>query len=353
VEELAASGEEATIRARHAAWAVELAEQAEPHLFGVDQAVWLRRLRGEHGNLSAALDWALARNGWTAVRLAGALADYWYLRGQIAEGADCLRQALDVAPARNLARLNALVGGSTLTLARWDFETATSWAEEALAIAGELGDRRGRAKALAVLGNVLQNRREYDRAFDLHRQAVEVFSDLGDEAWTTNEICNLAWSSHGMGDDETAGSFAEQLRQIAVATRDTYIANLALLILGDLALAAGDAATAAARYHEVFAGSWRRGDRWFAADALVGFAAVANATGDPHRGARLLGAAEGLYRRLGVSFPPRDRPDYPGWLAAIRDRLGEGIFTQAWSAGATLKPNEIADDAMTIGASTG
>src|SRR5215217_7010874 len=137
-----------------------------------------------------------------------------------------------------------------------------------------------------------------------------------------------------MGDDVMAASYAEQLQKTAAATRDTYYAHVALLILGDLALAAGDPRTAATRYHEVFADSWRHGDRWFAADALVGQAAVLDATGDPHHGARLLGAAEGLYRRLGVSFPPRDRPHYPDWLESIRGQLGEGVFVQAWSAGA-------------------
>jgi predicted ATPase/transcriptional regulator with XRE-family HTH domain len=353
LEELAASGEEAAVRARHAAWAVDLAEQAEPHLLAADQGSSLRRLRREQGNLGAALEWALARDGGTAIRLAGALADYWYARGQMVEGADCLRQALAAAPAEDPARVKALVGGSTLMLARGDFATATAWGEEALAIADRLGDRLGGAKALAVQGNVLQHRRAYDRAFDLHRQALDVFTDLGDDGWATNEFCNLAWTSHGMGDDATAAGFAEQLRRIAVATRDTYFAQVALLILGDLALAAGDAATATARYHEVFAGSWRRGDRWLAADAIVGFAAAVSAAGDPQRGARLLGAAEGLYRRLGVSFPPRDRPDYPAWRKSMEERLGEGGFGHAWSAGAALRPNEIADDAMAVVASMG
>jgi predicted ATPase/transcriptional regulator with XRE-family HTH domain len=350
LEELATSGEEETIRARHAAWAVTLAEQAEPHLFGVHQADRLSRLCREQGNLAAAIEWGLDHDRDAAIRLAGALADYWYWRGQIAEGAEWLRRALDGAPMRNGSRVKALVGASTLTLVSGDFAAATACAEEALAIARELDDCLGGARALAVLGNVLQHRREYHQSFDLHRQALEAFSALGDESWAINEVCNLAWTSHGKNDDVTAASFAEQLSQIAAATRDTYFADVALLILGDLALAAGDAPAAAARYHEVFAGSWRRGDRWLAADALLGLAAVVHTTGDSHRGARLLGAAEGLYRRFGVPFP-RDRPNYPAWRDSMEKNLGEGVFSQARSAGAALRLNEIADDALTIAAS--
>ncbi|MEA2524961.1 MAG: hypothetical protein QOF73_2188 [Thermomicrobiales bacterium] len=351
LEELAKSGEERAIRRRHAAWAVEMAEAAESHLFTVDEADWIRRLQREHDNLGAALEWSLAHDGDTALRLAGALADSWYLRGQVAEGADCLRRALDVAPAENPARVKGLVGASILTMARGDLATATNLGETALILARNLDDRIGMAKALAVLGNVVQHQRTYVKAFDLHGQALTVFTELGDEAWITNEICNLAWAAHGMGDDIVAASFAEQLENIAAATFDTYYASVALLIHGDLALAAGAPATAAKRYHEVIEASRRRDDRWLAADSLVGFAAVGAATDDPQRGARLLGAAEGVYRRLGVPFPPRDRPDYPDWLKSISEQLGEGEFTQAWSAGSALTLDEAAEDALAIASS--
>jgi hypothetical protein len=156
-----------------------------------------------------------------------------------------------------------------------------------------------------------------------------------------------------MQNDVAAAAYVAQLQEMSVTTRDTFEAHLATLIRGDLALAAGNVREAATSYHDVFAGSWRRGDRWVAADALVGFAGVMTAAGDPQHAARLLGAAEGLYLRLGVPFPPRDRPDYPDWLASIQAQLNDGIFAQAKSAGAALTPNEIADNALRISALVG
>src|SRR5262249_30654118 len=58
-ERLDAAGASAPIRARHLAWCVDLAERAEPDLFGSKQAQWLERLAQEHDNLRLALAWSL------------------------------------------------------------------------------------------------------------------------------------------------------------------------------------------------------------------------------------------------------------------------------------------------------
>ena len=53
------AGEASIVRDAHLNWAVELAEEAEQHLDGLDQAAWLDRLESELDNLRAALDWAI------------------------------------------------------------------------------------------------------------------------------------------------------------------------------------------------------------------------------------------------------------------------------------------------------
>src|SRR5207302_1650733 len=59
-DRLLETGEAAAVRARHLAYFLDLAEQAEPALRGPEQVAWLERLDAEHGNLRAALDWSLA-----------------------------------------------------------------------------------------------------------------------------------------------------------------------------------------------------------------------------------------------------------------------------------------------------
>src|SRR5262249_13714357 len=59
LEQLAARGEEAALRARHAAYYLDLAQTAQPNLDTAEQAVWVERLEAEHDNLRGALSWAL------------------------------------------------------------------------------------------------------------------------------------------------------------------------------------------------------------------------------------------------------------------------------------------------------
>ena len=59
LECLRTAGDEAEARQRHAAWAADFAERAQPELTGADQQHWFSRLDTEHDNLRAALGWAI------------------------------------------------------------------------------------------------------------------------------------------------------------------------------------------------------------------------------------------------------------------------------------------------------
>src|SRR5258708_13671955 len=59
LEVLTASGEMEITRQAHALYYVRLAEEAEPELAGPRQAMWLERVKREHDNLRAALQWGL------------------------------------------------------------------------------------------------------------------------------------------------------------------------------------------------------------------------------------------------------------------------------------------------------
>ncbi|GAA0599273.1 BTAD domain-containing putative transcriptional regulator [Kutzneria viridogrisea] len=82
------------VRRAHAECFLDLAETAEPHLLRAEQVRWLERLDADHDNLICALRWAMDADPVLALRLAGALAAYWHLRGRRAEGAQLGRDLL-------------------------------------------------------------------------------------------------------------------------------------------------------------------------------------------------------------------------------------------------------------------
>ncbi|QKW37579.1 AfsR/SARP family transcriptional regulator [Actinomadura sp. NAK00032] len=97
LERLEKAGERDEARAAHAAFFLEFAERAEPHLRGRDQPRWLSALTAEHDNLIAALNFACeSGDAATAVRLAAALGFFWTVQGDHAEASRRLRRALDV-----------------------------------------------------------------------------------------------------------------------------------------------------------------------------------------------------------------------------------------------------------------
>jgi predicted ATPase/transcriptional regulator with XRE-family HTH domain len=78
LEGLEASGEAEELRRRHALYFLDLAERAEPHLTGEDQAEWFQCLVREHSNIVAAMSWSLARGEEDiALRFGGARSADW------------------------------------------------------------------------------------------------------------------------------------------------------------------------------------------------------------------------------------------------------------------------------------
>src|SRR4051812_87658 len=92
-ERLAEAGERDATHAAHAAYFMRLAETADPYMRQAEQVDWLARLGADHGNLMAALRWAVHADHLPALRLLAAMASYWWLRGLRTEGAP---EALDL-----------------------------------------------------------------------------------------------------------------------------------------------------------------------------------------------------------------------------------------------------------------
>src|SRR5574341_2383653 len=90
------SGETEQVRGRHLEFFTDFAGKAEPEFTGANPTLWFNRLEIEHDNLRAALDWSQQSDhaAEMGLRLAGALARFWELRGYFSEGRERMSAAL-------------------------------------------------------------------------------------------------------------------------------------------------------------------------------------------------------------------------------------------------------------------
>jgi predicted ATPase len=140
LERLEQSGEAEAVRQRHAEYCLALAEIAEPHLQQHDQLSWLDRLEREHDNLRAALRWVLDGDaGEIGLRLAAALAEFWFIRSYRSEARGWFEAVLahPNAAAPTPVRAKVLLAASSAIGSR---TAIPALAEESLAISRTLGD---------------------------------------------------------------------------------------------------------------------------------------------------------------------------------------------------------------------
>ncbi|MGK5551584.1 AfsR/SARP family transcriptional regulator [Actinomadura kijaniata] len=194
------AGEHATVRARHRAHFLALAERAAPHLHGHDQARWLDKLDTEAANLRAALDGAVAdRDADAALRLTGALTWYWFLRGRWSEARRSLTAALDLRAGPPSGRALALVHRTALTVLQGDRDDWPARRAAALAALEAVEDPVTRARArwfLLHAGSELDD--VDDGAADL-APVLETLEEAGDEWGIAAALTLRAKHGHARG----------------------------------------------------------------------------------------------------------------------------------------------------------
>ncbi len=339
-ERLEESGEAEQLQRRHAEHLLALAEEAEPHLHGPSPKDWLGHLEREHDNLRAALD-RLEASGESdrALRLAGAVSDFWQIRGHLVEGRRRLEGALQADKHPTAARAKALNGAADLAIASGDVATGRLRAEEALALHRTLGDPWGTANSGWALGYVAVEEGDLTRAQQLLEESVRVFRELGDEhsaVWTTR---TLAWTYQKLGDLERARALHEDNLRRARALRDEPAQADLLGSLANIAVSQGrveDALSMLKENHPIYRDV---GDLLGSAVNLCRFARALAFAGRAATAARLLSCFEALRKEIGGSevWVTRDNQET---LTMIRTQLDDAAFAEAWAQGRALTADE-------------
>jgi predicted ATPase/class 3 adenylate cyclase len=339
-ERLAASADADAIERRHAGRFLALAEEAEPHLFSASAGAWHDRLEAELDNIRTALD-TLEASGETedVLLLAGSLGEFWAVKGHLTEGRRRIEHALEADRSPTTARAKALNAAADLATGSGDPATARARAEEGLALNRELGDRRGTADSLLLLGIHHIQAGDLTTAEDLIQRSATLFRELGDERNALDADRNLAWAYDGQGDLARARALNEDTIGRARALGDHQIEGRSLTSLAGYALDEGRSGEAVRLLEDAYLVNRACGDDYYAPIIVCRFGHALASEGKAAEAARVLSSGCSLLEEIGSS---------ESWMAeeieetraSALSELGETAFAEAWEQGRMLSVDE-------------
>jgi predicted ATPase/DNA-binding CsgD family transcriptional regulator len=330
LERLAATGEREAALDAHAAYFTTFAEREY-----VDRGARFDLVEADHGNLRAALT-RLQETGDAEdlLRLAGALAGFWQVRGQHREGREWLEWGLShSADQPNLVRGRALYALGLIVWSQGHYEEAAPFAQAALAIATQLGDADLEADALLLLGLVDEIQFRWQRAEQFQERSLALWRGLGLRGPEAVTLFLLSGIALGRGEAAEATRRGEESLAIFRNLGDAHGAATALGYLGLAALERGDDSTAVRSYQEALALWASVGDRWWIVKALAGLAAIAALHGQPEMAAALVGGIDAVLEAVGAPIFPFDRVAYLLAVAHAGAALGPVRFVNVREAG--------------------
>jgi predicted ATPase/class 3 adenylate cyclase len=347
LEQLDASGEADELRRRHAEHFLAHAEEAEPYAREVD-ADWLDRLDRELDNLRAALDW-LESAGETqlALRLAGALDDFWVTKGHVAEGSRRVEAALAADESPTAARAKALNTAADLAVGHADVARARLRAGQALSLHRQLGDDWGSAGSLFLLGHAAADDEDYETARALWEESLELWKKLADHHYTLIATRMLAWAYDELGEFDRARRVMEDVLAKARAAGDKHIQVHALESLAIDAAREGRVDEASGMLREAHELNRELGDRYREAIIVCRFARVLALAGRTEAAAQVLATGEMLYEEIGSSPMAWLKRGNDEALALIREELDETALAEAYEQGKSLTADEAVALALT------
>jgi tetratricopeptide (TPR) repeat protein len=237
-EKLTQSAELQNISRRHLIHFTEYAEDSEKHLDGSEQGKWIRFTENEQGNFHAALNYAVTDTEGLqyGLRIAAAISLFWLERNHFKESAEWLGKLLEKAdaPEQRIVRAKMLYRNGAIQTRAANYNIAYKLCEQSIEVARTLDDKRVLPTALCYLGQVCTAIKDYPKA----RQLLEESAALCRAANLANDLAitltELGKVLLEQGETEQAAISGQEALKIAKSVNDTWAISHALLFMGSL-----------------------------------------------------------------------------------------------------------------------
>lgn len=262
-EKLTESGLSEKLYKRFIDYFIKLSEDAEPNLNGSEVQLWLDKLEEDHGNLQYAIDWSLKNeNGLSAIRLAGSLGNFWFIRGHYTTG----RRFLDNILGKNgdsvdSALKKVLYWAATLANFQGDYEKAKRYNEKNLELSRNDKDKLGIATSLSSLGHLGLLQGEFEKAKMYLNESLIISKETGDKACTASSLSNLGSIAFFQGDYDKAQTYLNESLPLSREVGNKRDITNAVITLGNLAYYKGNFDQAKIYYNESLAISREIGNK--------------------------------------------------------------------------------------------
>ena len=339
-------GELHGLKERLAAWCSELVSRFDADACGPHQARWLERLRLEHANLRAVIEYAAteAQGAASGLILARKLDLYWSASGSLDEARHWLELALASGAGGPQERGRALALAARFAVLQNDRARARELVDEGSKVATASDDTRALGLLLVPTAMLSVWDGSPATAGDQADRAVELLSHASD---LPGELLALfvAGVCHGFAGDSPR-AIARHQRCIARADEvgERHMKALAVAGLGEQQLAGGHLEEATALFRESLVLKRGLGDRMGMAVGLDSLGRVAATEGEGERAALLLGAAEGIWDVVGMSEtgnPFSFAPTRSDGLQQASKLLGEQQFRELFRRGSRLSLDDV------------
>jgi predicted ATPase/DNA-binding SARP family transcriptional activator len=342
-ERLEEADRQDTTGARCRDYFLAFAEEIAPGLRGEGETQALKRLDREHENLREVLTRCLAEpEGDNALKLAGLLWRFWYVRGCFEEGADWLERALArTSNAPDSILVKALSGAGAIAYARLHLTEARTYFARCLAIKQSQGDIRGTAAAMSSLANVAQEEGDYASARALLEEALKVFQKLNACLDIARTLGNLGRVCSAEGDHERALSLHRESVGLFRVYGEGHHLTLSINLMAEAYLDAGDFCRAATCLEESLAQSLVQESRVDQAHSLSCLRRLAVQQMCWVKAAVLLGAETALREAMKAPLSTRDAAEAEKHKERIHACLTAAEFHIAFKAGEAMSPSDV------------
>ncbi|MBB5935609.1 putative ATPase [Streptomyces zagrosensis] len=240
---LAELGETDRLRKRHRDWYLGLATWCELDWFSLRQIEVAQRIAAELPNLRLALEYSLESpdDAHIGQYLTGSLWFYWVGCGQLAEGQRWLDRALALESDQPEPRAKALWVAGLTAAARGESVAALTALHECRELAEGCGDESTAALATQMLGVTALINDDLPGAVALLRECLERYRARGElNALVLLAQVLLAQALALVGDVEAALALAEDARQVAADSGESWVRSYALYALASAHAERGD-----------------------------------------------------------------------------------------------------------------